>query len=102
MNKKITIKKATILDNKLLLLTDESISGLIPSEQILVDSKQFSFVYLLENPEGYTYIDIPEPFWPLLKSTYEEQTPVFVQYRDEEVELSNFYEELEYVINNIK
>ena len=28
MNKKITIKKATILDNKLLLLTDESISGL--------------------------------------------------------------------------
>ncbi|MEH7255242.1 hypothetical protein V7111_24350 [Neobacillus niacini] len=102
MNKKITIKKATIVDNKLLLLTDESISGLLPSEQILVDSKLFSFVYLMENPEGYTYIDIPEPFWPLLKSTYGEQTPVFIQSREEEVELSNFYEELAYVINNIR
>ncbi len=102
MNKKITIKEAMISKNKLLLLADDSISGLIPTEKILVDSKHFSFVYLMENPEGYTYIDIPEPIWPLLKRLLVEQTPVWIRYRDEELELSNFYEELIDLINNIK
>jgi hypothetical protein len=102
MNKKITIKEAMISKNKLLLLADDSISGLIPTEQILVDSKHFSFVYLMENQEGYTYIDIPEPIWPLLKRLLVEQTPVWIRFRDEELELSNFYEELIDLLNNIK
>jgi hypothetical protein len=54
MNKRITITKANFLDSKLYLHASESISGLSPAEQILVDSKEFSFVYLLENLEGYT------------------------------------------------
>ena len=102
MNKKITIKNANHSKGKLVLLADESISGLIPYEQILVDSEQFSFVYLMENPEGYTYIIIPEPIWPLLKRTLAEQVPVCIQFRDDVIELSNFYDELDYVINNIR
>lgn len=102
MNKRITIMKANVLDNRLLLQASESISGLIPNEQILVDSKQFSFVYLMENPEGYTYVDIPEPIWPFLKMTLEQQTPVWIHFEDEKRELTNFYEELEDVINNIR
>jgi hypothetical protein len=102
MNKKILISKANISNNKLRLLANEPISGLTQTEQILVDSKQFSFVYLMENQEGYTYIDIPEPIWPLLKDTLTKQIPVWVYFDEEELELTNFNEELVEVINNIK
>jgi Family of unknown function (UPF0738) len=102
MNKRISIDKADFKDKKLLLQASESINGLIPSEQILVDSKQFSFVYLMDHPEGYTYIDIPEPIWPLLKRTLAEKTPVWIQFKTEELELTNFYVELVDLLNNIK
>jgi hypothetical protein len=102
MNKRILITKAKISNNKLLLQANESINGLIQTEQILVDSKQFSFVYLMENQEGYTYIDIPEPIWPLLKETLTNQIPVWIHFDEEELELTNFNEELVEVINNIR
>lgn len=102
MNKRITIIKADLMDERLLLHANKSIIGLIPNEQILVDSMHFSFVYLMENPEGYTYIDIPETIWSFLKITLEKRTPVWIQFEDEQMELSNFNEELEEVINNIR
>ncbi len=102
MNKRILISKANISNNKLLLQVNEPITGLTQTEQILVDSKQFSFVYLMENQEGYTYIDIPEPIWPLLKETLTKRIPVWIHYDEEELELTNFNEELVEVINNIR
>jgi hypothetical protein len=102
MNKRITISKANFLDSKLYLHASDSISGLTPAEQILVDSKEFSFVYLMENLEGYTYIDMNEPIWPLLKKVLEQQTPVWILFEDEQLELTNFYEELNDLINNIR
>jgi hypothetical protein len=102
MNKKILISTANISNNKLQLQASEPITGLTQTEQILVDSKKFSFVYLMENQEGYTYIDIPEPIWPLLKETVTKQIPVWIHFDDEELELTNFNEELVEVINNIR
>jgi hypothetical protein len=102
MNKKILITKANISNKKLRLQTIEPITGLTPAEQILVDSKQFSFIYLMENLEGYTYIDIPEPIWPLLKESLTKQIPVWIYFDEEELELTNFTEELVEVINNIR
>jgi hypothetical protein len=102
MNKRITITKANFLDSKLYSHASESISGLSPAEQILVDSKEFSFVYLLENLEGYTYIDMKEPIWPLLKKLLDKSIPVWILFEDEQLELTNFYEELTELINNIR
>jgi hypothetical protein len=102
MNKRILISTANISNNKLQLQASEPITGLTQTEQILVDSKKFSFVYLMENQEGYTYIDIPEPIWPLLKETVTKQIPVWIHFDDEELELTNFNEELVEVINNIR
>ena len=102
MNKRITINKANFLDSKLYLQASESISGLSPTEQILVDSKEFSFVYLMENLEGYTYIEMNESIWPLLKTGMELKNPVWVLYEDEQMELTNFNEELNELINNIR
>jgi Family of unknown function (UPF0738) len=102
MNKRITINKANFLDSKLYLHASESISGLSPAEQILVDSKEFSFVYLMENHEGYTYIEMNEPIWPLLKKGLEQKIPVLALFEDEQMELTNFNEELNDLINNIR
>lgn len=102
MNKRILISKADIMNNKVRLQANEPITGLSPAEQILVDSKQFSFVYLMENQEGYTYIDIPEPIWPLLKETLTKHIPVWIHFDEEELELTNFNEEFVELINNIR
>jgi hypothetical protein len=87
MNKRITITKANFLDSKLYLHASESISGLSPAEQIL---------------EGYTYIDMKEPIWPLLKKLLDKSIPVWILFEDEQLELTNFYEELTELINNIR
>ena len=102
MNKRITINKANLLESKLYLQASESISGLSPTEQILVDSKEFSFVYLMENLEGYTYIEMNQTIWPLLKKGLEQKIPVWVSFENEQMELTNFNEELNDLINNIR
>ncbi|WP_040204553.1 UPF0738 family protein [Neobacillus jeddahensis] len=102
MKKRITILEAIITDNKLILETNESINGLIPAEQILVDSTQCSFIYLMEDQEEYTYIVLPETIWPSLKAAQEQELPVKLSTNDDQIELVNFQEELEYIISNIK
>ncbi|MFF2446155.1 hypothetical protein ACFVSW_03555 [Neobacillus sp. NPDC058068] len=101
MKKRITILKASITENRLLLEANEPISGLVPAEQILVDSKQYSFIYLMEDKEDYTYIDLPEQIWSFLKSAQEQKLPVWINFKDQQLELLHFHEELEYVISNI-
>jgi hypothetical protein len=102
MKRKIIVKTANLVDRKLMLHVNETISGLIPMEQILVDSEQFSFIYLMEDNEDYTYIVISEPIWPLLKEALGEKIPVWIMFNEETMELTNFLEELEYVISNIQ
>ncbi|MFZ7944605.1 MULTISPECIES: hypothetical protein [Bacillaceae] len=102
MKKRITIQQANLIENKLILETNEPITGLVPGEQILVDSDQYAFIYLMEDQEDYTYIVLSEEIWPLLKTANEQETPVCIAYNEEQLELTNFSEELEYVISNIK
>lgn len=102
MRKKITILSASFNNNQLYLKTNESIHTLKPAGQILVDSVQFSFIYLMEDNDDYTYITLPEQLWPSLKSAFEQKSLVWLTCGEENIELTNFQEELEYVINNIK
>jgi len=102
MKKKILIQKAVLTDSKLILETDESINGLIPGEQILVDSDNSAFIYLMEDQEDYTYIVLSEDLWSYLKTANEQKLSVLVRSNKEQVELINFYDELEYILSNIK
>ncbi|MGG3564083.1 hypothetical protein ABES03_21070 [Neobacillus rhizosphaerae] len=102
MKKRITILNAIITEERLLLETNEPIKGLVPSEQILVDSDHYSFIYLMEQQEDYTYIVLPEQIWPSLKQALEEKIPVWITTTEQQIELINFHDELDYVINNIK
>lgn len=102
MKKRLTILSAKLMENQLFLNVNESIEGLQPATQILVDSDQFSFIYIMEDQEDYTYIVFPEQHWPILKSALERKSQVLLTFDDKHIELPNFLEELEYVISNIK
>jgi hypothetical protein len=67
-----------------------------------VDSDELAFVYLLENENDYTYLVIKEETWSELKKGVEEQENVFVSNGTEQLVLIDFYEELNYLIENIK
>jgi hypothetical protein len=100
--KRITVEKADITANKLLIIGDETLKDLQPAGQILVDSDNFSFIYLMEGQVEYTYIVLPEGIWPILKKALDEALPVYITYEDVHIQLSDFLEELDYVISNIK
>jgi hypothetical protein len=69
---------------------------------MLVDSDGCSFIYLLENADTYTYISIPEIVWNDLKTAVSKNLPVIVTNGSERIFLTNFQEELNYLIENIK
>ncbi|MCL6573346.1 MAG: hypothetical protein K6T88_16955 [Bacillus sp. (in: Bacteria)] len=102
MKKRLTILNANIVENKLVLIANESIQALIPREQILVDSEQFAFIYLMEDKDDYTYIVLHEQIWPLLKTSQKQKLPVCVTFKQEQLELINFHAEFEDVISNIQ
>ena len=102
MRKRITIQEAYIAVDKLILQTNETIIELVPGEQILVDSDHYSFIYLMEDKDDYTYIVLHEQIWPLIKTAQEKKLPIWVTFNDEKKELINFHDEFNYVLTNIK
>lgn len=102
MKKKLNIQMTEIKDRQLQLVADEAINGLAPAGQMLVDSDGVAFIYLLESNTDYTYMVLPEPVWHALKTGLEEKLPVYLTNEENKIELINFYEELEYLISNIK
>ena len=102
MNKQIKINQATVESNRVNLLTNETITGFIPKEHILVDSDHFSFIYLMEKNDQYVYVGLDESIWHVLKEAIDQKLPAFLVSDKEDVELISFQDEMEYIINNIK
>jgi hypothetical protein len=102
MNKQIKINQATVESNRMNLRTNETISGFIPKEHILVDSDHFSFIYLMEENDQYVYVGLDESIWSVLKEAIDQKLPAFLVSDKKEVELISFQDEMEYIINNIK
>ncbi|WP_377889573.1 hypothetical protein [Alkalihalobacillus sp. R86527] len=70
---------------------------------MLVDSDNLSFVYLLDGDEGYTYIRFNEDIWSSLKEVLDKDLPVMlVDETGEKLELVEIKEELAYLVENIK
>lgn len=105
MKKKIKIMNAEWNKNEELVLQVEegaSILEMKPMGQMLVDSDQLSFIYVVDKDDDYTYISIPEATWPKLKKTLENAAAVYITDQKEQLLLTDFHEELSYLIENIK
>lgn len=102
MKKKLRIETANLEKNQLLLSADQPVSGLVPAGQMLVDSDGFAFIYLMEENGDYTYIVLMENIWPSLKTALDQKAAVILSDGTQKIELLNLFEELEYLIGNIK
>ncbi|OIK11160.1 hypothetical protein BIV60_18580 [Bacillus sp. MUM 116] len=102
MKNKLTAINGKIIENQIVFTVNEAIHHLQPAEQILVDSDNLSFIYLMEDKEEYAYIAFPEETWEFLKTAVENKLSVYLSFNDQQIELPQFTEELEYIISNIK
>lgn len=104
MKKMMPVLSAVIENKNLMLNVDENYSlvNVIPKEQMLVDSDQFSFVYILEINEEYTYLVLEAEIWQILKEAVDQSLTVILTNKKNTVNLPLFVEELTYLIENIK
>ncbi|PLR81816.1 hypothetical protein CVD25_09530 [Bacillus canaveralius] len=104
MKKRITIEKAFIKENELILegKFPVALAELSAVGRILVDSDQLAFIYLTEMNNEYTYIELPEEIWPEIKKALDAEYPVYAAGGGERLLLDQFHNELSYLIENIK
>ncbi|MFJ7970520.1 hypothetical protein [Psychrobacillus sp. NPDC096389] len=70
--------------------------------RMITDSDSLSFVYLLEDEDGYHYVKFGQDVWPLLVNTLRAEDDPTLQFGNIELTLTKFKEELEMLIFNIE
>lgn len=79
------------------VFTEADIKNCTAVSQMIVDSDDFSFIYLLDNGVDYVRLHFVSETWEMLKR-YRNQKIVL----NETLELNDFYDELNYLISNIE
>lgn len=79
------------------VFTEADVENCTAVSQMIVDSDDFSFIYLLDNGVDYVRLHFVSETWEMLER-YRNQKIVL----NETLELSNFYDELNYLISNIE
>ncbi|WP_066166237.1 hypothetical protein MHH70_07840 [Metasolibacillus sp. FSL H7-0170] len=70
-----------------------------PTGQVIVDSDNMAFIYIVEDEGTYSYLSFPQTTWPALVQIVEKKRDPFLT---PDLALSNFAEELEYLLWNIQ
>lgn len=79
------------------VFTEADVENCTALSQMIVDSDDFSFIYLLDNGVDYVRLHFVSETWEMLER-YRNQKIVL----NETLELSDFYDELNYLISNIE
>ena len=89
--------------NEILFLLEEANRPAgTPANKMITDSEELSFVYLLDNNEGYTYIHFPKETWLYMAKALESGNDPYLLWKDEKLPLPGFIEELTMLIYNIE
>jgi len=70
--------------------------------QIITDTENLAFIYLLDDTDGYTYVQFPKTVWPLLAVALEADKEPMLVWGEDVITLDNFREELKMLIFNIE
>jgi len=70
--------------------------------QLITDSDNMAFVYLMDSQDGYTYVQFPKIVWPLLAVSLSSNQEPKIAWGESDIQLTNFREELEMLIFNIE
>ncbi|GAK05792.1 hypothetical protein JCM19037_4321 [Geomicrobium sp. JCM 19037] len=67
--------------------------------RMLADSDRLAFVYVIECNGEFQKVHLPEFFWPILADIHQKQVPVYLG--NDDIELMDFHDELEMLLDNI-
>ncbi|WP_075617322.1 hypothetical protein [Paenisporosarcina indica] len=85
------------------LLQDAPIKHAVKAAgKLLTDSENNAFIYIMDDSEGYTYVQFPQTVWPLLADSLGAETEPILVWGDTEISLLHFREELSMLIFNIE
>ena len=103
MSQRILITDVKIENNELHLSTniETDLAAFAPTGQMLVDSDQLSFVYIVDQEEGYRYVTIPEGTWSVIQNGIQAGLETFLTNKNGKLKLDGFQSEMEYLIQNI-
>lgn len=103
MRERLNIEEIRVTDTELILQVNESadLAGMKATGQMLVDSSNFAFIYLMEKNDEYTYVVMAEGGWPLLKEGLAKELPFVMSNGVRQVVLDHANDELTYLIDNI-
>jgi len=105
MREKIHVEKTERNENNQIILIvnkDIPVSELLTTGQMLVDSEQLSFIYVVEKDEKFSYVELGWETWLTLKEGLELKADYFLSNGNSSIELPGFRDELLYLIDNIK
>lgn len=93
----IYINEIKVKDDTIYCYSEDSIEGLEEVGQMLVDSDNYGFTYILDDGQSYSYLIFVEETWSMLHENKGKKLVV-----NETLELKHFQEELDYILDNIE
>ncbi|EHJ08584.1 UPF0738 family protein [Staphylococcus simiae] len=94
---RIYINEIKVKEDGLYCYSEDSITGLKEVGQMLVDSDNYAFAYTLDDGKAYSYLIFVQETWTML---HENMTKKIII--NDELELTEFHQELNYILDNIK
>ena len=99
-----TVKQVEMIHNEVQFILNEKkqFSQLQSTGQVIVDSDNETFLYIIEENNAYSYVSFEKQFWSqLLQMILLDQKP-FLCVEDAQFELTQFAEELTALLYNIE
>lgn len=99
-----TIQQCQKVNNEWICKIEEhaKLENIQPSGQVLTDSDNESFIYLIVENNEYSYLQFQKNIWQSLLNIVQNKEKVFLQVENDKIELINFVEELEMLLFNIE
>lgn len=106
MKRRIEVNEAVLDQERMILkampFEEDDLNGLTAKGQMLVDSDQLAFIYIMDNNEDFIYTNLPAEVWPQLKTALDSGIPVDLNVNGLTIELTDILDELSYLLENIK
>lgn len=104
MRKIYNIEKFKQVNNTLHFILNENEVDLQfkPAKQVIVDSDDFAFIYLVDAGQDFSYLRFSQTIWQQLVSILKEQQNPILNWGEQSIELEDFVDELQMLVFNIE
>ncbi|KTW21908.1 hypothetical protein [Staphylococcus xylosus] len=94
---RIYVNEIKITEDSINCYTEQSTEGFQEAGQMLVDSDNYSFAYILDDGQDYSYLIFVQETWSMLHENKGKKIIV-----NDDLELKQFENEFNYILDNIQ